>query len=124
MLHLFFLFNDYNNITTQQQTKILYKQKPLLLTKIVEGPDIFEVPFRGKKIKNYLGEFVSIEVKKGGAEEGNLHQVDGITGGTITSDGVSDMLFNTLQIYDNYFSKVNSVNDTIIQSINNDNFNI
>ena len=86
--------------------------------------DIFELPFRGKKIKNYLGEFVSIEVKKGGAEEGNLHQVDGITGGTITSDGVSDMLFNTLQIYDNYFSKVNSVNDTIIQSINNDNFNI
>ena len=86
--------------------------------------DIFEVPFRGKKIKNYLGEFVSIEVKKGGAEEGNLHQVDGITGGTITSDGVSDMLFNTLQIYDNYFSKVNNVNDTIIQSINSDNFNI
>ena len=86
--------------------------------------DIFEVPFRGKKIKNYLGEFVSIEVKKGGAEEGDLHQVDGITGGTITSDGVSDMLFNTLQIYDNYFSKVNNVNDTIIKSINSDNFNI
>jgi Na+-transporting NADH:ubiquinone oxidoreductase subunit C len=84
----------------------------------------FEAPFKGKKIKNYLGEFVSIEVKKGGAEEGNIHQVDGITGGTITSDGVSDMLFNTLQVYNNYFSKINSVNDTTVQLMNIDNLNM
>ena len=54
-------------------------------------------------------------VKKGGAEEGNKHQVDGITGGTITSDGVSDMLYNTLKIYDNYFSGLNVLEDTIAQ---------
>ena len=85
--------------------------------------DFFELPFKGKRIKNHLGEFISIEVKKGGAEEGNMHQVDGITGGTITSDGVSDMLFNTLQVYDNYFSSISSVNDTTAQFINNDNIN-
>ena len=85
--------------------------------------DFFELPFKGKRIKNNLGEFISIEVKKGGAEEGNMHQVDGITGGTITSDGVSDMLFNTLQVYDNYFSSISSVNDTTAQFINNDNIN-
>ncbi|RPG60460.1 MAG: NADH:ubiquinone reductase (Na(+)-transporting) subunit C [Flavobacteriales bacterium TMED191] len=83
--------------------------------------DIFENPFKGKKIKNNIGKFVSVKVKKGGAEKGNPHQVDGITGGTITSDGVSDMLENTLQVYDNYFSKFNNVNDTIVQVINSDN---
>ena len=83
--------------------------------------DMFENPFKGKKIKNNIGKFVSVKVKKGGAEKGNPHQVDGITGGTITSDGVSDMLKNTLQVYDNYFSKFNNVNDTIVQVINSDN---
>ena len=83
--------------------------------------DMFENPFKGKKIKNNVGKFVSVKVKKGGAEKGNPHEVDGITGGTITSDGVSDMLENTLQVYDNYFSKFNNVNDTIVQVINSDN---
>ncbi|MBF25975.1 MAG: NADH:ubiquinone reductase (Na(+)-transporting) subunit C [Flavobacteriales bacterium] len=82
--------------------------------------DFFEVPFKGKKIRNSLGQFVSIEVKKGGADKGSKHQVDGITGGTITSDGVAAMLENTLEIYNNYFSRINfSLNDTIIQSLNN-----
>ena len=39
-------------------------------------------------------------------------------------DGVSDMLFNTLQVYDNYFSSISSVNDTTAQLINNDNINM
>lgn len=94
--------------------------------------DFFEIPFKGKKIKNQLGKFVSIIVKKGGAEKGNNHQVDGITGGTITSDGVTDMLFNTLRLYDNYFSNLVSkdrlsqkgseseaLESEIVKSINN-----
>jgi len=32
-----------------------------------------------------------------------MHAVDGITGGTITSVGVSEMIYRTLAIYDNYF---------------------
>ena len=56
---------------------------------------------------------MSIEVKKGGAEEGNLYQVDGITGGTITSDGVTDMLYNTLKIYNTYFSSLIIADDNI-----------
>ncbi len=68
--------------------------------------DFFELPFKGKKIIDQLGNFVSIEVKKGGADKGNMHQVDGITGGTITSDGVSMMLYQTLEIYNNYFNSV------------------
>jgi len=80
--------------------------------------DFFENPFKGKKIINKQGKFVAIEVKKGGAESGNLHQVDGITGGTITSDGVSDMLYSTLQIYHNYFSTLIMPHDTVVDKIN------
>ena len=80
--------------------------------------DFFENPFKGKKIIDDSNMFVSIKVKKGGAEKGNLHQVDGITGGTITSDGVSDMLYNTLTVYHNYFSLKFLNQDTIIDSNN------
>jgi len=64
----------------------------------------FEETFIDKKIlKN--GEFVSIEVVKGGVKD-PMHQVDGITGGTITSDGVTDMLKENVVIYDKYFKKL------------------
>ena len=63
----------------------------------------FEDPFSGKSI--FEGEeFTSIKVIKGGAEEGDMHGVDGISGGTITSDGVSDMLDERLRRYLPYFS--------------------
>jgi Na+-transporting NADH:ubiquinone oxidoreductase subunit NqrC len=37
-----------------------------------------------------------------------MHGVDGISGGTITSDGVSDMLYERLSMYLPYFSKIKS----------------
>ncbi|MEX2597742.1 MAG: NADH:ubiquinone reductase (Na(+)-transporting) subunit C [Salibacteraceae bacterium] len=67
--------------------------------------DWFQEPFQGEKIFNEEGEFVSIDVIKGGADSDNPHGVDAITGGTITSDGVSDMLKNTLNVYVPYFKK-------------------
>ena len=67
--------------------------------------DFFEEPFIGKKIYNDRGELVSIDVKKGGAGEGNPHAVDAITGGTITSNGVDEMLSRTFSVYDKYFSE-------------------
>lgn len=65
----------------------------------------FQDPFEGKKILDESGDYKSITVKKGGAEEGNPHQVDAITGGTITSDGVTEMLQRTLEVYHRYFSQ-------------------
>lgn len=64
--------------------------------------DFFEKQFNGKQIFEN-GNYVSIDVIKGGAPAGDKHGVDGITGGTITSDGVSDMLKNTLEVYAKYF---------------------
>jgi Na+-transporting NADH:ubiquinone oxidoreductase subunit C len=70
----------------------------------------FEDPFAGKTIFED-GELISIKVIKGGAPKGDMHGVDGISGGTITSDGVSDMLYERLSMYLPYFSKVKSEMD-------------
>lgn len=54
--------------------------------------------YKGKQI--FEGdEFVSVTLKKGGASEGNTHEVDAISGGTKTSDGVSAMIKNSLENY-------------------------
>ena len=70
----------------------------------------FEDPFKGKTI--FEGEmFTSIKVIKGGAQDSDMHGVDGISGGTITSDGVSDMLDERLRMYLPYFSSLSSANE-------------
>ena len=51
-------------------------------------------------------EFVGITLKKGGADENNPHEVDAITGGTTTSDGVSAMIKDCLASYKPYFAAV------------------
>lgn len=66
----------------------------------------FPASFKGKKIYNDGGEFVSVLVKKGGAEEGNLHQVDGISGATVTADGVTEMLSRGLKYYEPYLKSL------------------
>ena len=52
----------------------------------------------------YEGEqIVGVTLKKGGADKSNPHEVDAITGGTKTSDGVSAMLHDCLNYYKPYF---------------------
>ena len=58
--------------------------------------DDFESQFIDKSIFDG-SEFVSIDVLKGGGGKGNEHGVDGISGGTITSNGVGEMLERTLK---------------------------
>ena len=69
----------------------------------------FQEPFIGKTI--YDGEtLVSVKVVKGGAKEGDMHGVDGISGGTITADGVSKMLSERLNMYSPFLeSKRNEI---------------
>ena len=67
----------------------------------------FQDPFVGKKIFNG-DDLTSIKVVKGGAAKTDDYAVDGISGGTITSDGVTDMLFERLNMYLPYITKVKS----------------
>tara|TARA_B100001758_G_C18392942_1_gene604065 strand:+ start:765 stop:1520 length:756 start_codon:yes stop_codon:yes gene_type:complete len=89
-------------------------ETPGLGAEINQG--FFQEPFRDKKIFNENNEFVSIKVIKGGAPEGSLHGVDGISGGTITSDGVTDMLKERVGRYLPYLEKNRPIenNDTTI----------
>jgi len=61
----------------------------------------FESMFLGKKLFE-ADKFVSIEVIKGGANPDDLHGVDAISGGTITSKGLEQMLQDCLVKYNDY----------------------
>jgi Na+-transporting NADH:ubiquinone oxidoreductase subunit C len=62
---------------------------------------VFTDQFPGKKISE-AGLFQSISVVKQGTSSGD-YMVDGISGGTITSNGVNDMLADCLAPYAEYF---------------------
>jgi Na+-transporting NADH:ubiquinone oxidoreductase subunit C len=62
----------------------------------------FQSPFIGKKVFDESGTYQSVKVIKGGSKEGDLHGVDAISGGTITSKGVEEMLIRTLKTYEPY----------------------
>lgn len=64
--------------------------------------DVFQEQFKNKSIKEN-GE-VTFYVLKGGASQGNIHAVDGISGGTITSKGVQAMINNCLSAYDKFLN--------------------
>lgn len=71
--------------------------------------DWFQAQFQGKSLLKDISagfiadNFVSVKAIKGGAPTGDMHGVDAISGGTITSDGVSDMVQERLARYLPYF---------------------
>jgi len=65
---------------------------------------MFTDQFPGKKISE-AGMFQSISVVKKGTSNGD-YAVDGISGGTITSNGVNDMLSDCLAPYAEYFKNI------------------
>lgn len=70
---------------------------------------MFTEQFLGKKIFDEDGNFTSIKVVKGGAatlpSNRQIHAVDAISGGTITSNGVGDMLDNVIESYIPFIEK-------------------
>lgn len=67
----------------------------------------FQDQFQGKKIMNEQNNFVSVRVMKktDKADFGPEHRVDGISGGTITSNGTDAMLRNCIEPYLSYLEK-------------------
>ena len=68
--------------------------------------DWFTSAFKGKTILNSKGEIVSIEIVKGKVkpgEKGIEHKVDGISGATLTGNGLNDFIKSTLEKYEPYF---------------------
>lgn len=75
--------------------------------------DWFQEPFKGKTIFNEEGDFVSIEVVKGGADPSDPHGVDAISGGTITSKGLEAMLQDCLAGYVSHFSDLRATEQSL-----------
>lgn len=65
----------------------------------------FQKQFIGKTIFNEQGEFVSVDVVKKDAPPDAPHAVDGISGGTITSNGVDKMLKDVIGVYVPYLKE-------------------
>ena len=64
----------------------------------------FESQFHDKKLFDNE-KFVSVLVIKGGANDTDIHGVDAISGGTITSKGLQYMIFDCVNKYSDYLLK-------------------
>jgi Na+-transporting NADH:ubiquinone oxidoreductase subunit C len=64
----------------------------------------FESQFPGKNLYRD-GKFVGVKVVKGGADPRSRYEVDGISGGTITSKGLEAMVYDGLIKYEKYLSQ-------------------
>ncbi|MEQ8425072.1 MAG: NADH:ubiquinone reductase (Na(+)-transporting) subunit C [Cyclobacteriaceae bacterium] len=83
-------------------------ETPGLGARISDDPVISE-RYEGKKIYNDQGKLVSVEMVKG--EKGaplDEHHVDGMSGATMTGNGVNKMLMEYLNAYQSYFEKIKS----------------
>ena len=81
--------------------------------------EAFRAPFIGKHLLNASGEFVSIAIRKAGLIAEGQEQVDAISGGTITSNGVEAMLKSSLSNYEKFLTApaaiiVEEVADSVI----------
>jgi Na+-transporting NADH:ubiquinone oxidoreductase subunit C len=64
----------------------------------------FQRQFIGKQIFDHNGNFVSVRLIKGAPTANNPHGVDALSGGTITSDGLSETIRQSLVNYVQYFA--------------------
>lgn len=77
-------------------------ETPGLGAEIKDNP-VFAAKFKGKKL--FRDGAIALNVRKGGARD-MVYDVDGISGATVTADGVTEMLQRGIAYYDPYFSKI------------------
>ncbi len=63
----------------------------------------YQEQYLGKKIFDSSGKFTSVKVVKGGADPADPHAVDAISGGTITSVALQEMMEECLGNYETFF---------------------
>lgn len=73
----------------------------------IEKP-AFSDQFRGKEVFSGYGRFTSVRVCKPGQEPQDGAYVNGVSGGTITSQGVDKMLRESLEPYTEYLKRLRS----------------
>ena len=83
-------------------------ETPGLGAEIKDNPK-FSEQFQDKRIFDYNGTYTSVLVRKGGAKD-PVYEVDGISGATVTANGVSEMLNRGLAYYEPYLKKLQAEN--------------
>ena len=63
----------------------------------------YQAQYLGKKIFDNAGKFTSVRVVKGGSDPADPHAVDAISGGTITSVALQEMMEECLGNYETFF---------------------
>ncbi len=71
----------------------------------IKDSEAFKKAFQGLELYNDEGKYVSVSVVKGGIKKPD-HQVDAIAGATITSNGVTEMMYKGLAVYLPYFESL------------------
>lgn len=74
----------------------------------ISSYDKFQKQWEGKELRNDDGSFDPILVSKTPAEPDDLHAVDGITGGTITSKALEEMVNRSVSVYVQYFQTLSN----------------
>ena len=78
----------------------------------------YQAQFVGKQI--YEGDkLVGISVVKGGAAQDDIHGVDAVSGGTKTSQGLQNMLFDCLTNYAPFFERLKAQEAASNQTMSN-----
>ncbi|MCP4931676.1 MAG: NADH:ubiquinone reductase (Na(+)-transporting) subunit C [Candidatus Marinimicrobia bacterium] len=69
----------------------------------------FQNNFKGKKFVDNNGKLVGVQIIKGNVDETSIeayHQVDGISGATMTTKGLNNFLMDDLKTYESFFSRI------------------
>jgi Na+-transporting NADH:ubiquinone oxidoreductase subunit C len=74
----------------------------------ISSYDKFQKQWEGKKISNADGSYHPMLVSKTPSDPSDPYAVDGITGGTITSKGLEEMVNRSVAIYDIYFQSISN----------------
>lgn len=93
-------------------------ETPGLGARITEGA--VQNRFQGKQIFDNSGNFQSVAMQKGEGKDysNDLHRVDGLSGATITANGVNAMLNNYLKFYKAYFDKLKASKSSEVVALN------
>jgi len=79
-------------------------ETPGLGAEIKDNP-AFAAQFENKRIYNYNGEYTAVVVRQKGVED-PTYEVDGISGATVTANGVTEMLQRGIKYYEPYLSEL------------------
>jgi Na+-transporting NADH:ubiquinone oxidoreductase subunit C len=94
-----------DDLTTIYGARFDHKGETPGLGAEISSYEKFQEQWEGKKLRNPDGSFHMILVSKTPSDPNDPFAVDGITGGTITSKGLEEMVNRSVAIYASYFNQ-------------------